>query len=119
MLNKLVLAAIATAIALPVAASEITPGRAMEAELLNLDASSFTLSELGQISSEATHNKRAERARFANRGVLHEIIRRARRANHRRVAGERAIEAGGPFADRERPADARALYTRLRVELRV
>lgn len=64
MLNKLVLAAIATAIALPVAASEITPGRAMEAELLNLDPSSFTLSELGQISSEATHNKRAERARF-------------------------------------------------------
>ena len=64
MLNKLVLAAVATAVALPVAASEITAGRAMEAELLNLDASTFSLSELGQISSEDNDNDRADRARF-------------------------------------------------------
>ncbi len=64
MLNKLVLAAIATSIALPVAASEISPGRAMIADLLNLDAAAFSLNELEQISSEETEGERADRAKF-------------------------------------------------------
>lgn len=64
MLNKLVLAAVATTIALPAAAAEVSPGRAMIADLLNVDASAFSLNELEQIASEDNDADRATRAQY-------------------------------------------------------
>lgn len=64
MLNKLVLAAVATAIALPAAAAGINPGNAMIADLVNVDAASFSTSELGQISTERNATERAARAEY-------------------------------------------------------
>ncbi|WP_176224535.1 hypothetical protein [Paracoccus sp. J56] len=64
MLNKLVIAAVAASFAVPALASEINPGRQMQADLLGLDASQFTTNELAQIASEKLGEERASRAAF-------------------------------------------------------
>jgi hypothetical protein len=73
MLNKLITAAILTSFALPVAASEVSPGRAMLGSLLGVDASAYSLDELAQINSEEGAANKAARAQFItaqhNRGV--------------------------------------------------
>ena len=64
MLNKLIAAAALTLIALPVAASEISPGRDMLAKTLNVDASQYSLSELAQIDAERGESNKLARAKF-------------------------------------------------------
>ena len=64
MFAKTTLAALALAIAAPAFASDTNAGHAMQAELLNVDASQFTTSELGQIAAEKGSVKQQERARF-------------------------------------------------------
>ncbi len=64
MFAKTAFAALALAVAAPAFASEVNPGNAMMAELLNVDATQFTTSELGQISAEKGSVKQQERARF-------------------------------------------------------
>lgn len=76
MFAKSLIAAMAVTLALPFAASanDANPGKAMLAELLNVDNSAFTLSELGQINAEKGSVKQQERARFIStekaRGVV-------------------------------------------------
>ncbi|MTH65663.1 hypothetical protein [Paracoccus shanxieyensis] len=64
MLNKLVIAAVAATMAVPAFAADINPGRQMQADLLGLNASEFTTSELGQIASEKNTQRQAIRANF-------------------------------------------------------
>ncbi|WP_312526311.1 hypothetical protein [Paracoccus sp. (in: a-proteobacteria)] len=64
MFAKTAVAALALAIAAPAFASDVNPGNAMMGELLNVDASQFTTSELGQIAAEKGSVKQQERARF-------------------------------------------------------
>lgn len=64
MLNKLAAAAVLVSFALPAAAGEISPGRAMLADLLNVDAATFSLNELAQIDAEKTDAEKATRANF-------------------------------------------------------
>lgn len=64
MLNKLVIAAVAATFALPALATEINPGRQMQADILGLDASQFTTSELAQIAAEKNTQRQAAVARF-------------------------------------------------------
>ncbi|MDQ7775138.1 MAG: hypothetical protein Q4615_04110 [Paracoccus aminovorans] len=77
MLNKFVAAAVLATLAVPAVASEVSPGRAMLGNLLGLDASAYSLSELAQIDSEKTAGEKAARAQFIaaqhNRGVAEAV----------------------------------------------
>lgn len=64
MFVKSVVAAVAILAAVPAFAADVNPGKAMMAQLLNVDNSAFTLSELGQISAENGTAKQQELARF-------------------------------------------------------
>lgn len=54
----------AAALAAPVAAKQVSAGHAMQAAILNLDASDFTPAELAQIAAEDDGQRRDERAAF-------------------------------------------------------
>lgn len=77
MLNKFITAAVLTALAVPAVASEVSPGRAMLGNLLGLDASSYSLSELAQIDAEKTAGEKAARAKFIteqhNQGIAEAV----------------------------------------------
>lgn len=71
MLNKFTVAALVAAFAVPAFASDINPGRAMQAKLLGLNAAEFSTSELAQIAAEKKGDQRASRAAYivSQRGV--------------------------------------------------
>lgn len=73
MLNKLAIIALAATVSVPAFAADINAGRQMQADLLGLNASEFTNSELAQIAGEKTEGERATRAAYIveqrNRGV--------------------------------------------------
>lgn len=64
MLNKITAAALVATFAVPAFASEINPGREMQAKLLGLSAAEFSTSELAQIASEKNDDQRASRAAY-------------------------------------------------------
>ncbi|AGT10382.1 hypothetical protein [Paracoccus aminophilus] len=64
MITKSILAAVAALVAVPAFAADTNPGKAMMAQLLNVDNSAYTLSELGRISAEKGNVNQQERARF-------------------------------------------------------
>lgn len=65
MLNKIIIAATAALVALPVAipaaAQDMNPGKVMLARTLHLDPNKYTLSELTSIEAEITPQERANR----------------------------------------------------------
>lgn len=65
-MNRFLVAAIATLIALPVAAQDMNPGKAMLARTLGLDPNAYTLSELTEIQGEYNPAERAARLRYIN-----------------------------------------------------
>lgn len=66
MLNRIILAAAAALIALPVAAQDMNPGKVALARSLGLDPNAYTLSELTAINGEFTPTERADRIRYIN-----------------------------------------------------
>lgn len=63
MLNKLAIAAVAMSLAAPAFAG-VNPGNQMQADLLGVDATQFTGSQLAQIASEKHADRRAALAQF-------------------------------------------------------
>lgn len=92
-MNKLVIAALAALIALPVAAQEVSPGKAMLARSLGLDPNEYTLNELTQINGEYTPRERADRLRYINqqkaRGVAPAPLPQTRREKPSRFLSQR------------------------------
>ncbi len=71
MFNKFTALVFASAFAAPVFAGGISGGHRMQAELLGLDATQFTVNELAVIDADAKQNKDFERASLiAARKVL-------------------------------------------------
>lgn len=64
MLNKFAIAAVALSLAAPAFAGVVNPGNQMQADLLGLDATQFTGSQLAQIASEKHADRRAELVKF-------------------------------------------------------
>lgn len=64
MTNKFALAAVLSALAVPAVAGGFNAGHQMQADLLKLDASQFTTTELAQINAEDTNEDRLERVRL-------------------------------------------------------
>ncbi len=64
MSNTFAIAALLSALAAPAFADGSNPGDQMQAELLGLDASRFTASELAQIASEEAGKDRESRIRL-------------------------------------------------------
>ncbi len=64
MTNKFAIAALLSALAVPAFASSNNAGNEMQAELLGLDATRFTTSELAQIASEDAGVDRQNRIRL-------------------------------------------------------
>lgn len=64
MLNKFAIAAVALSLAAPAFAGVVNPGNQMQANLLGLNATQFTGSQLAQIASEKHADRRAELVKF-------------------------------------------------------
>ena len=68
MTSKFAIAALLSVLAVPAFANGENPGNKMQADLLGLDASRFTTSELAQIASEDAGTDRIERIRLIAAG---------------------------------------------------
>ncbi len=66
MLNRIILAAAAALIALPVAAQDMNPGKVALARSLGLDPNAYSLAELTAINGEFTPTERRDRIRYIN-----------------------------------------------------
>ena len=65
-MNKIVIAAVAALIALPVAAQDMNPGKVALARSLGLDPNAYTLNELAQIADQYPPAEKAQRLRYIN-----------------------------------------------------
>ena len=92
-MNKFIVAALATLIALPVAAQDMNPGKATLARSLGLDPNAYTLSELTEIEGEITPGERADRLRYINeqkaRGLTRAPLPQSQREKPSRFLSQR------------------------------